>query len=147
MKIMCICFIFLLMGCESKRLIFKTDIVLKDSVQFNLKKEFRRFGYLVEGKEIHPNLEKRCIGVLKSNSVLICKKGFEVTVLSFYKITNKNKSMDMKFFMADRKNGEEEQSYKIHLKIVKDFKSKSSQIENSLTSKRDLLSILKGFSD
>ncbi len=147
MKIFSLCFILLLMACESKRLIFRSDIVLKGNVQLDLRKEFERYGALVEGKKLHSSLDKGCIGILVSNSVFVCNKDSKVTVLSFYKITEKNKSMKLEMFMAEGKKGEEERSYKLHLEIVEKLRLESSQTENSLAQREEIISILNGFSE
>lgn len=75
--------------------------------------------------------------------MLVCKKDLKVIVISFYKITDKNKSMDLDTFMVDVKKGEEEKSYKVHSEILKYLTIKSFHIENSLAAKGDLLTILE----
>ncbi len=147
MKILCFYLMLFLSACESKRLIFKSDIILQDNVQFDLRKDLEKFGVLVEGEKLHSDLAKNCIGVLEVNSVLICKKNLNLTVLSFYKITDNNKSMRVEEFKEDNKKGEEKKSYKVHTSIVNELKNKSSNIDDSILSKGDLLAILKEFYD
>lgn len=147
MKILCLCFMLFLGACESKRLIFKSEILLKDSVRFDLRKDLEKFGVLVEGEKLHSYLSKSCIGVLEVNSILICRKNLHLAVLSFYRINDSNKSMKVEEFREDNKKGEEKKSYNVHTSIVNELKSKSSSIEESISPKGDLLAILKEFYD
>lgn len=43
---------FILSACESKLLIFKTDILLKNNVPLDLKEELKSLGPVVDGKKI-----------------------------------------------------------------------------------------------
>ncbi|MFP5386043.1 MAG: hypothetical protein ACLGHN_08200 [Bacteriovoracia bacterium] len=148
MKLFFILSLFFLVSCESKRVLFISEfsnVVYDENLFLEIVKKYNP---TIDMDKILKGTSKNCHGIDIENPVFFCEKGKKIAVMSFYKITDRNKSFELDHFYKEKRNKFEEASFKMHEKVSKDISIKLSvQQKNQLMSKQEMKNILETYKD